>query len=634
MSLGEVGLRTRGNTTRVRPENPLGTFHSSHFALKFNETFDLEAGSKDFEKRRDRRLFNLRGLNLKLNANPEDPSGYVREAYCYQMMNQVGVPAPRTGFALLELKILETDGKITPLDLGLYTLIEPVDKSFLTRRWGKNENDGNLYKALWQQGGPAALTADARWEKKDDLETPWFDPSPLWGVEHWETNYRPSYDLTTNEEKPDFTDLKAFITPLNTLQGPAFKSWMDTHFDVPRFLTWMAVNWLLGMPDDYRAMGNNYYLYFPRVEGPGSFIPYDYDNALGEGFQPYDTSNIGLFGVPTSPDFQDTPFGSLRERPLVDKILAIPEFRAGYIAEVKRLSRDPKIFSYQSFLSLYNQVKTSSKGVSVRGLGQTGVLPENPGNEEYFHTRLKSLQSELNPPPQVQVKVSMNTSTGEGFSTAYGQTVLSFTGKKDETRTFSIAANITAGNPAQVRFTLTTEKGVVIGEPIIDREAPFTAIFTKTKTPRYLDPPRISRLKVLAVALDSLGVEIGKASPLLVPEVLQRDYQSFTDNGDGTFTFRYRPSDDGLIPASDGKVYVRGDLTGLPELWLSMVPMEGPDAQGIYFLRLAASSKQTYKFFVDNGDPAFPETWWAGSWISDDQNPHIQWTGDGNSILP
>lgn len=646
----EVGFRTRGNTSRgnasFRPEYEPGQFRRAHFVLKFNETFEQD--------RSERRLFNLRSLNLKYG---HEPSGFAREMWAYNSMHKLGIPSPRAGTAFLRVEILEPDDgnpetdDVTGVDFGLYTQIEPVNKSFLTRRWGKDNNDGPLFKNLYQDGGPALLTPDNRWNSIDNTGTTWFDPSDLWGVEHWQTNYRPSYDLTTGTDNltpaqisARFTPLRTLISELDSRSGDTLKTWLDTNFDMPAYFKYMAFNWLYGMPDDYRSMGNNYYLYFPNQGGKAAFIPYDYDHGLGKGWFPYDTDTVGLFDVPTSPDFPPAdpalqrwgPFGTERSRPLVDKVLAISAYREAYLQAVEAQLADESVFSYAAFLQTYDQVRTAAEGLDIYGPdGSATSLPADPGVSDYFSTRISTALAEFdeieNGTPVDPSSVSL--AYGAGFTVLNGITAMAYSGTSAQ----DFTVNATASGPGtQVRFRLQTEGGTNIGDPIVDTEAPFTATFSKAKNPMAFDgnnQRRHERFRFTAELLSSTGTVLATAESLLAAEVFNHGFSSLTNNGDGTWTFRFRPSAENISPIEG--VYLRGNLTQLGDTgWNNLSPMNGPDGEGVYSQTVTASSGQLYKFFVDTGHPDFPAVGYQGLWTPDFQNPLASLSANWDSIVP
>ncbi|OHD06353.1 MAG: hypothetical protein A2086_15550 [Spirochaetes bacterium GWD1_27_9] len=367
----EIGFRTRGNTTRVIPEEPKGSFRVAHFMIKFNETFSLTKGTTEYQTRSDRRFCNLRSLNMKW---ARDDYSLVRELYAYDLLNRAGVYAPKSGLGVLTINIAGVKKYY-----GVYTLIEPVNKSFLTRRYTKDNNDGNLYKCLWQDAGPATL-------EKGTIND--------WsvGIEDWKANYHPSYDLTTNDDTPNFNDLKDFVNNINDKTGTDFKTYIETNFEVDRFLRWIAVNQLVGMPDDYWAMGNNYYIYFNKQKT--EFIPYDYDHGLGGGWLPFDTANANIFSWRNLKKEYGLPNNG---QPLIDKILAITEYKEKYKNYLKDfITIQNKLFVYSDYEKRFNDIKTLLTPYLKNPNGVSGVATSmTNGQKSYFLNRTKSVATQL-----------------------------------------------------------------------------------------------------------------------------------------------------------------------------------------------------------------------------------------------
>jgi spore coat protein CotH len=93
----------------------------------------------------------FRGIKkLALNNGFSDPT-FIRETISYELFEQMGLPAPRRAFA---------DVWVNNIHLGLYTIVEQVDKTFLRRNFVNPE--GNLYK-------PEMPAAFLNWTK-DDLD--------------------------------------------------------------------------------------------------------------------------------------------------------------------------------------------------------------------------------------------------------------------------------------------------------------------------------------------------------------------------------------------------------------------------------------------------------------------------------
>jgi spore coat protein CotH len=374
IELDDIGIRTRGNTTRTLPEDGQG-LHRAHFSLSFDETFDLQKGSAEYAARKERELFGLDKLNLKWNLWT-DP-GHIRELYCYALLNEAGVAAPRASLAALDFCI---DG--TLVHYGVYTLIEPVDKSFLTRRFGKQANDGNLYKCLWENI-PATL--------EDGY------PETEIGVKDWESGYRPAYDLKTNEEAADTADLAAFIDNINSLSDEDFAAYIARSFAVDRFLKYLAADLLVGTPDDYRTMGNNYYLYFNNA-GKIELIPYDYDASLGGGWDGGPASSYEVLAtedIYTALNLNAAYMERAVAHPLSDRILAIPEYRGRYEDYLKMFIQSG-LFSFEDYLAKFEALQALYDDYACSDTLDSGEGMALTNEEWFFETKTESVLSQLN----------------------------------------------------------------------------------------------------------------------------------------------------------------------------------------------------------------------------------------------
>lgn len=226
-----VGFRLRGNTSRVSAK----------------KSFKISMNS--FEKGRD--LLGYEKLNL--NGEHNDPS-IIRSSLCWSMMQKLGIPAPRAGYAELYI-----NGEYK----GLYANIEHIDEEFAELRFDNKK--GNLFKCLY----PANLSF------RGD------DPN----LYKTESNGRRMYELTTNEELDDYSGLANFIKVLNT-PSLSYTTKLDAVFDVHSYLKALAIEALSGHWDNYGMNQNNYYLYENPEDGKFYYIPFDMDNTLGVDFIP------------------------------------------------------------------------------------------------------------------------------------------------------------------------------------------------------------------------------------------------------------------------------------------------------------------------------------------------------------
>jgi spore coat protein H len=369
--INDIGFRSRGNLSRVLLENQNGSLNMSHFKLSFHEDFDLE----EYKVNNNRTVFEVEEIEMKFNRNGD--STYITEKYALDLFRELDVYAAHTTLANIYVQI---DNEVHYY--GVYTLFEPIDKLFLERRMTKDEAKGNLYKSLWQQFGPAALQTG-------------YDANAI-GIKNESINYRPSYDLKTNKKSPNHSQLVDFINQINQLNGPAFKTYIENHFNVDMFLRYLAVGVMLGNPDDYRAMGNNYYLYHNPVSNQWMMIPYDYDHGLGQGWQGeqvfsnytiganiyrWGNLNKALLGVDSYP------------HPLVDKILMIPEFQLLYENYLRQLISEDSLFTFSRFYEIYDTQKRHYNSSVSDAMYKLGFNRRN--TEWYFNNKRLDVEAQL-----------------------------------------------------------------------------------------------------------------------------------------------------------------------------------------------------------------------------------------------
>lgn len=338
--MADSGFRVRGNTTRVRPMGP--DYSHSQGNLRWSDWQKLQGAGKnkyrqssfkiDFEEflpdgESAKIAGCMKGLNLK---RFQGDAAYIREIYSLDLMRRYGVwTAPRVAYTRLNLSIFEdlTDGSYTEIDYGIYEMFENVDKQFLAERaessaaaWTSTK--GNLWKCSEKAClNPWSLTGEARIGIEELTDDP-------------ETSKMFSYDLKTNKKEFDAakTELETFVYELDALkydtpqQIAESKAWIDAHLDVELLLRTMACNVILGMDDDYWANANNFFLYFDtQKKGNGKLfmIPFDYDHVFG--------NPVGGDAVNKDPlNWGKASGAKPGDRPLVEKVMAIPEYKELY----------------------------------------------------------------------------------------------------------------------------------------------------------------------------------------------------------------------------------------------------------------------------------------------------------------
>jgi spore coat protein CotH len=342
--LKNIGFRTNGNGRKLGliDYDPLyNLVNLNNFKISFNETFSNEIMSNG------KRLFlGMDKLNLKFNKTAtkeeSDVSSYINEVFAYLTYNDAGNLAP---FAANVNLILTIDGQ--QINMGVYTMIENIDKEFLKKRFSKKDNDGNLYKCLYRNG----VFADLR--LIDDLN---------FGIKNEEFNVYPTYDLKTNKKRPHFKDLEHFIKQINTLEGNNLKKYLDTRLEVDDFLEYLAITYLIGDIDDFRFRGNNYYLYFASRTNKVYFIPQDLDYVLGQyGDLGSYGSNFALIDA-----YSDWSLTGQKNILLTKTLLNVENEVFSQYRDLYEHYIDLNIknnFSYDKYVELFHQVETLYKDV-------------------------------------------------------------------------------------------------------------------------------------------------------------------------------------------------------------------------------------------------------------------------------
>lgn len=325
----DVGFRSKGHIySRRLPVDELGNVREIHFMLKFNETFDFLEGTDEYNALKKREFANLEQILFKWN-NTFDPS-YSNEVFSYEMFKQIDVVVPEASFSEVQIFI---DGK---LELrSLYNIFEHYDEEFIRKHFDEGKNVGDLYKGQYS----ATL-----WP----IDTPY-----LFGVRNWETNYRPLYSKETNKETDSYETLINFSHGINNENIELSKEYLEEHFDTDSFMRAMAMNVLLGNPDDYRGNGNNFYYYFDE-KGYMTYLPFDYDNSIGSGWPAAEGFNAYTIGS----DIYEWGFLPWNDFtiPLWDNLIYFEEYQLMYEDNLEQYIATG-LYSVESYLEIYNKVE-------------------------------------------------------------------------------------------------------------------------------------------------------------------------------------------------------------------------------------------------------------------------------------
>lgn len=187
-TVDSIGFRLRGNTSRDSQKKS--------FKVSFNTFFS----GREFH-----------GVDkLNLNGEHNDPS-IIRSKLCFDLYGDLGMRASRANHVELY---------INGAYRGLYISVEHVDDEFLQKNF--SDDSGNLWKCLY----PADLV--------------YLGSSPeLYRLVN--SDGRPAYELKTNEELSDFSNLARFIDVLNNTPLAGLPDSLEQILDVPSALKYFCV---------------------------------------------------------------------------------------------------------------------------------------------------------------------------------------------------------------------------------------------------------------------------------------------------------------------------------------------------------------------------------------------------------
>lgn len=226
-----VGIRSRGSGSRSGAKPGL--------LVDFNRF----AGGQTF----------LGLTSLVLDNLTQDPSG-VRETVAMRLFARMGIAAPREAHTRLYV-----NGEY----FGLYTLVEAVDKTMLSRVFGSDGNDGYLFEFNYDD--------KSRW-RFDDLG-PKLDP------------YKELFDAKTREKDGDakiWGPIAELTQLVNETPLERFEDTISPRLDLAALVRYVALQNFVAQNDGFLGyVGmNNFYVYRRANREPHVFIAWDEDAAF------------------------------------------------------------------------------------------------------------------------------------------------------------------------------------------------------------------------------------------------------------------------------------------------------------------------------------------------------------------
>lgn len=342
----DVGVRFKGNSSYAMSAGSL----KRPFKIDFNRFVD----GQEFH--------GLKMINLANNAF--DPS-QLREALSCSVFRDAGVPAARTAFVELYLTV---PGKYDRVLVGLYTLIEEVDGTFLKNHYSNSK--GLLIKPEGIQGIPY-LGPD--WKRYEDKLRP-----------------KKEADAKARERYLAFTRL------VNFADDDEFNKAIGQYLNLDSFLRYVAVCSAMVNQDSFVGIGHNYYLYLNPADNRFNFIPWDLNNTFG---------GLAMFGgVEQQIDWNIAKPWLGRNR-LVERVLADKQNAATYRHHLQKLTSTTfkpdeltsRVERMQKVIQpTLDRLAAGKKGEKDSGMGWMGLMIGQPADlKKFVVRRSESVASQL-----------------------------------------------------------------------------------------------------------------------------------------------------------------------------------------------------------------------------------------------
>lgn len=382
----EVGMRRKGNTSRnysFMDGNRVSDAIS--FKLSFKEVFTNEeyktiapsvykTWTEDDPAYviRDERQFlpnedgdGMKTLDFKMYKTGD--RSMVNQPFIFSTFQKMGVITGNSTLAAVDVY----SGK-THSNMGVLTVNEPINKHLLRRYFDKKASKGDLYKVGWGQGNKGNLRIEEYNENQSMI-----------GVEDKSNYYEPRYDAKESDgTHKNLINLMQILKDNENKSPSQYKAALEGVVDIDSFLTYAAASYLTGNEDDMRNNGNNYYIFFnPTENNKAYFIPYDYDWALGLGWD----ENGGLAMADLSPfhsnlqgnggNWQDNRlwmYTIINNQDGMYKIQTNTEWQNAYYNKIVEVINDG-YYSKATFIDLYNRYQANYKN-------DTYELKQNEGS--------------------------------------------------------------------------------------------------------------------------------------------------------------------------------------------------------------------------------------------------------------
>jgi spore coat protein H len=314
----KVGFRLKGNSSLS------STWRAGIYKLPFR--LKMDEYEDTYPEIKDQRFYGFKEFSM---SPAYADNSLIREKVVADIFRMGGVAAARTAFYRVYINF--GDGAKY---CGVYTMVEVIDDTMVKDQFG--EKKGNIYK-------PEST---------------------------FQSYVQSQFEKKNNEETPDYSDVQAFVTALNsanrTTNAAQWRANLENTFNVDNYLKYLAINNTIVNWDAYGAMAHNYYLYNSPTNKL-TWIPWDH--------------NMSMTSTATGGNQQGGMVGGGAGRSAVS--LAMTEVGAGWPL-IRYVAADPVYYAkYKQYVrSFTDNVFTISKMNELFERYTTLITPYVTGTEK------------------------------------------------------------------------------------------------------------------------------------------------------------------------------------------------------------------------------------------------------------
>lgn len=343
----QVGIRYKGN----------GTLGDASRTIKKSFKIELDHfGGKG-------KFLGMKTINL--HCGVADPSK-CREAFGYGIYRAIGVPAPQTAWAEVTLTV---PGKYEKEWLGLYILVEQVDKPFLRDHFGSDK--GLLLKP---EGVRDMEFLGDSWDRYKKTYAPKGEPTPA-----------------------QSDRVISFARLIHKADDATFAREIESYLDIDQYLRFLLATAFVSNSDSFFVLGHNYYFYLNPKTNRFSYFPWDLDRAF---------ANLPVLGSNNQQmnlSFDHPYTGKHR---LTDRLLAMPGMRERYKDLLQKvsttsLSRETLSRKLAEIEAPIRDLMTRDAQASAQrkdspnGFGPQDIFGRPPALDKFVDKRTSSLMAQV-----------------------------------------------------------------------------------------------------------------------------------------------------------------------------------------------------------------------------------------------